>query len=212
MRSNFERWGRICGVVVGGVLLLQCATNPATGRRQISLIGEGREIEMGRESDEEISTSMGLYDDEALSAYVDSVGQRLAVTSERAHLKWTFRVIDDAAVNAFALPGGYVYVTRGILAHLNSEAELAGVIGHEIGHVTGRHSVNQLSKAQLGGLILGVALAPLDQGAAAVAAAYWRVATAATLILAGGLAVTLMQPGWHADWRGETDTKEVRSR
>jgi len=143
-------------LVVGAVVLLHCATNPATGKKQISLIGEGREIEMGREAAKEISASMGLYDDDALSAYVDSVGQRLAATSERSHLTWTFRVVDDAAVNAFALPGGYIYVTRGILAHLNSEAELAGVLGHEIGHVTGRHSVNRLSKAQLGGLVLGV--------------------------------------------------------
>jgi predicted Zn-dependent protease len=119
-----------------------CATNPATGRSQLALIGESQEIQMGREADAEIAASMGLYPDEALQSYVATLGRRLSQDSERPGLPWTFRVLDDATVNAFALPGGYVYVTRGILAHLDSEAELAGVLGHEIGHVTARHSVN----------------------------------------------------------------------
>ena len=80
------------------------------------------------------------------------VGAKLAADSERPNLPWTFRVVDDASVNAFALPGGFIYVTRGILTHLNSEAELAAVLGHEIGHVTARHSVSQMSKQQLAGL------------------------------------------------------------
>ena len=76
------------------------------------------------------------------------LGQRLAAASERPHLSWSFTVIDDPTVNAFALPGGFIYVTRGIMAHLSSEAELVGVLGHEIGHVTARHGANQMSKAQ----------------------------------------------------------------
>ena len=130
-------------------LLTACALNPATGKRQLSLIGEAQEVEMGRETDPTIRRTFGTYDDGELQAYVERVGQRLAAVSERPELDWHFQLLDDTTVNAFAVPGGYVYVTRGILAQLDSEAELAGVLGHEIGHVTARHSVNQLSKAQL---------------------------------------------------------------
>src|SRR4029077_11251164 len=94
--------------------------------------------------------------------WIQQFGARLAATSERPNLPWTFHVVDDPVVNAFALPGGYIYVTRGILAHLTSEAELAGVVGHEIGHVTARHSVSQMSKQQLAqmGLAIGSIASP----------------------------------------------------
>jgi predicted Zn-dependent protease len=138
------------------LLLVQCATNPATGKRQLSLISEAQEIAMGREADQQVVAQYGLYPDEEMQRYVNEIGQRLAATSERPHLPWTFRVVDDPVVNAFALPGGFIYITRGILAHMSSEAELVGVLGHEIGHVTGRHGVNQMSKAQLAQLGLGV--------------------------------------------------------
>jgi predicted Zn-dependent protease len=137
--------------------LAACATNPATGGRQLILISESREIEMGREYDRDIAGSIGLYADSSLQRYMQQFGARLAATSERPNLPWSFRVADDPVVNAFAIPGGFIYVTRGILAHLNSEAELAGVVGHEIGHVTARHSVSQMSKQQLAqvGLAIG---------------------------------------------------------
>jgi predicted Zn-dependent protease len=135
-----------------------CAVNPATGQREISLVGEAQEIQMGQEADREITAATGLYDNASLQSYVSQVGVALARTSERPNLPWTFRVVDDAAVNAFALPGGYIYVTRGILAYMGSEAELAGVLGHEIGHVTARHSVQQISRAQLANLGLGVGM------------------------------------------------------
>ena len=144
---------------LGLALLAGCSVNPATGERQLTLISESREIQMGRQSDEEVVESLGLYPDEDLQAYVDRIGRDLAAVSERPDLPWTFRVVDDPVVNAFALPGGFIYVTRGILAHLNSEAELAGVLGHEIGHVTGRHAVERLSKAQLAQIGLGVGMA-----------------------------------------------------
>lgn len=127
-----------------------CAINPATGKRQLMLVSEQSEIEIGAQNDRAVVAQMGIYEYPELQQYVDGIGQELAARSERAHLDWTFRVVDDPIVNAFALPGGYIYVTRGILAHLNSEAELASVIGHEIGHVTARHGANQMSKAQLG--------------------------------------------------------------
>ena len=154
-----------------------CATNPATGERQLSLIGEGQEIAMGRQSDPEIIASMGLYPDEAVQQYVNQLGQRLAASSERPDLPWTFRVIDDPTVNAFAVPGGFIYVTRGLMSHLTSEAQLAGVIGHEIGHVTARHSVNQLSKQQLAqiGLGIGMILSPTLQQFGNVAGAGLQV-------------------------------------
>ena len=138
--------------------VVACSVNPATGERQLTLISESQEIQMGRDADQEISAQLGLYPDEAAQAYVSVLGKELAAKSERPHLPWTFRLVDDPIVNAFALPGGYIYVTRGIMAHLNSEAELVGVLGHEIGHVTGRHSVERLSKAQLANVGLGVGM------------------------------------------------------
>ncbi|MEM8934210.1 MAG: M48 family metallopeptidase, partial [Acidobacteriota bacterium] len=139
-----------------------CATNPATGRSQLNLYSEAQEIQIGQQADPQIVAQHGLYDDPELARYVDRIGQGLAANSERPGLPWTFRVLDDPVVNAFALPGGYIYVTRGILAHMNSEAELAAVLGHEIGHVTGQHGVNRMSKAQFAqiGIGVGAILAP----------------------------------------------------
>jgi predicted Zn-dependent protease len=139
-----------------------CATNPATGHKQLSFYGEEAELSMGRAADAEIVDSVGLYDDEALGEYVRDVGERLAATSERPYLPWHFQVLDDPSVNAFALPGGYVYVTRGILAELGSEAELAAVLGHEIGHVTARHSLHRQSQQMLAVAGVGVAAVLLD--------------------------------------------------
>lgn len=139
-----------------------CATNPATGKREFSLMSEAQEIAMGQQADPEIRKEMGVVSDARLQQYVDGVARRLAASTERPSLPWTFTVVDAAAVNAFALPGGYIYLTRGILAHLNSEAELAGVLGHEIAHVTARHSAAQYSKQTAGslGLLLGQIFVP----------------------------------------------------
>jgi predicted Zn-dependent protease len=147
---------------VGLAAAAACAANPATGKRQLNLYSEAQEIAMGREADAQIVAQLGLVDDPALQAWVNGIGQRLAARSERPNLPWSFKVVDDPVVNAFALPGGFLYVTRGILGHLKSEAELAAVLGHEIGHVTAQHGVNQMSKAQLatGGLMVGMILAP----------------------------------------------------
>ena len=117
---------------------------------------------MGQEADPEIVAMFGLYDDAQLQQLVAELGASLAATSERPNLPWTFRVVDDPIVNAFALPGGFIYVSRGILAHFDSEAQLVSVLGHEIGHVTARHSASQITKQQLAqvGLGVGVILAP----------------------------------------------------
>ena len=143
-------------------LLQSCAVNPVTGQRQFVLFTESQEIEMGRQADQDISASLGVYDDPELAAWMDDMGQRMAADSERPDLPWTFRILDDPTINAFALPGGYIYLTRGILTHRNSDAELAGIVGHEIGHVTARHGITRVSRAQLAqvGLGLGMILAP----------------------------------------------------
>jgi predicted Zn-dependent protease len=107
---------------------------------------------MGRESDPAIIEQYGLYGDSAVTHYVDSVGQKLGSVSHLSTLGWHFRVLDSPVVNAFAIPGGYIYITRGILAYLNSEAQLAGVLGHEIGHVTARHSAQQITRSEIAGV------------------------------------------------------------
>lgn len=135
-----------------------CATNPATGERELSLVSESQEIAMGKAAAEEVRQTVGLYDAPALQQYVSEIGQRLAASSERPDLPWAFAVVDDPAVNAFALPGGFIYVTRGLLAHLENEAQLVAVLGHEIGHVTARHSANRITKAQLATIGLGIGI------------------------------------------------------
>lgn len=129
-----------------------CATNPVTGRKDVVTISESQEVEIGRKAHAEVLQQYGRYEDEVLQQYVNDLGQRIAKASHRPGLQYTFTVLDSAEVNAFALPGGYVYITRGIMAYLNSEAELAAVVGHEIGHVTARHSVRQQSGATAAGV------------------------------------------------------------
>lgn len=135
--------------------------NPATGKLQLDLLGEPTEIRYGMDADAALSAQIGLYPDEALQAWVAELGAELAAASERPHLPWTFRVLDDETVNAFAVPGGHVYVTRGLLAHLQHTDELVAVLGHEVGHVAARHSVTQLSRGALLGVGVG-AVSVLD--------------------------------------------------
>jgi predicted Zn-dependent protease len=130
-------------------MLASCATNPATGKRELSLIGEGQEVSMGQEGAKAAAAQMGVYPDSAVQRYVSSLGMAIATHSERPNLPWSYTVVDDPIVNAFALPGGPVFISRGILGYMNSEAQLVSVLGHETGHVTARHSVSQMSKQQL---------------------------------------------------------------
>jgi predicted Zn-dependent protease len=120
-----------------------CTTNPVSGKKQPSLMSEEREIATGRKFDPKIRKQYGVYDDPELQAYVTRIGKKLAAQSHRPNLVYRFTVLDSPQVNAFALPGGYIYITRGLMAYLNSEAELAAVLGHEIGHVTAKHAVRQ---------------------------------------------------------------------
>lgn len=155
-RRPFSACLPIAAMLLAGAALTHCAKNPVTGKRQLVLISEQQEIAVGRESHPEVLAEFGKVEEAELQGYVSAVGVRLAGDSERPDLPWTFTVVDSPVVNAFALPGGYIYLTREILAYMNDEAELAGVLGHEIGHVTARHAVTRLSKAQLVGLGLGL--------------------------------------------------------
>jgi len=133
-----------------------CARNPVTGKSELSLVSESQEIQMGQEGAKEVAQTIGFYDDAKVQSYVAEIGKRMAAQSERPNLPWEFHVVDDASINAFAIPGGFIYVTRGLMGSINTEAELATVVGHEIAHVTNRHSVQQISKAQLAQLGLGI--------------------------------------------------------
>jgi predicted Zn-dependent protease len=142
--------------LAGTAFTVACSTNPATGKSQLTLVSESQEIAMGRQSDSGGVQQMGLVQDQAVQNYIRSIGTKLSQVSERPQLEWTYRVVDDPVVNALAIPGGFVYITRGILGYLNNEAQLAGVMGHETGHVTARHSVEQISRSQLAQLGLGI--------------------------------------------------------
>jgi predicted Zn-dependent protease len=153
MARTIERIGWVACIA----LLAGCATNPVSGKRELSLVSSAQEEQMGKEGYAAAVQEYGVYEDPKLQAYVDSVGQSLAKHSHLPNIKWTFTLLDDPTVNAFAMPGGYIYITRGIMAHLNSEAQLAGVMGHEIGHVTARHSAARITQQEIAGLGLGVA-------------------------------------------------------
>jgi predicted Zn-dependent protease len=133
--------------------LAGCARNPVTGGADVTMTTEKGEIEQGRKAHEQVIRFYGVYEDQGLQDYVNEIGQNLARLSHRPDLEWHFTVVDAEDINAFALPGGYIYITRGIMAYLNSEAELAAVLGHEIGHVTARHSVRQQSQNLLTGIL-----------------------------------------------------------
>ena len=153
--------------LLSALLLVGCGSkvvNPVTGRAERTVMDEASEVAEGAKAHQQVLAEYGVLANPRLQAYVNDVGQRLAAQSHRANLKWTFTVLDSPEVNAFALPGGYVYITRGIMAYLDSEAELAGVVGHEIGHVTARHGAQRATRQQHAGLgvlaaaVLGVAL------------------------------------------------------
>lgn len=188
MSSNANRrrpaWCVPAALSLAFVALAACTTNPATGRNSFTgFMSPEQELQIGAEEHPKIlATFGGAYDDAGIAAYVDEVGQRLARNSDLPELKFTFTVLDSSIVNAFALPGGYVYVSRGLLALARNEAELAGVLAHEIGHVTARHSAQRYSQTVIAGLganVLGVVVgAPAGQlaqlGAASYLSAYSR--------------------------------------
>ena len=150
LRASLSPWLLLILLLAG--LVAGCATNPVTGKQDFVLMSEAEEINLGRKYNQQIIKEIPPYANRELDAYIDQVGQRVARSSDRPQLHYHFTLLDSPEVNAFALPGGYIYLYRGLLAYLNSEAELAAVLGHEIGHVTARHSVRQQSATTVTGL------------------------------------------------------------
>ncbi|MEJ7823368.1 MAG: M48 family metalloprotease [Chitinophagaceae bacterium] len=143
-------------------LFSNCARNPVTGKSQVVLMSEAQEISMGKEADPQIVAQFGLYQDKSLQDYISQKGKQMVAISHRPNINYEFKILDSEVLNAFATPGGYVYFTRGIMAHFNNEAQFAGVLGHETGHITARHSVSQQRNAMLGqfGIIAGAVISP----------------------------------------------------
>ncbi|MBN1153392.1 M48 family metalloprotease [candidate division KSB1 bacterium] len=139
--------------------VISCAVNPVTGKREFMLLTESDEIALGAQTDAEIIATYGLYEDAELTNYISTMGRKMGLVTHRPTLDYSFKILDTPVVNAFAVPGGFVYFTRGIMAYLNDEAELAGVMAHELGHVNARHSAQSYSKSQLAQLGLGIGAA-----------------------------------------------------
>ena len=153
MKFYFKQTFLELSVVLMLLMLASCSTNPVSGKQDFVTMSESQEIQLGNRYHQEIIKQYPLYDNPQLQAYIDEIGQRLAANSHRSHLDFKFYLVDSPQVNAFAVPGGHIYITRGIMAYMQDEAQLAGVIGHEIGHVTARHSVRQNAQAQLSDIL-----------------------------------------------------------
>jgi predicted Zn-dependent protease len=136
------------------VAVISCAVNPVTGKKQIMLMSEAQEVQLGLSYHPQVMATFGEYSDPELQAFVQAKGTEMGKISHRPNLEYHVKVVDSPVVNAFAVPGGYIYLTRGIMANLNNEAEFMGVLGHEMGHIAARHSVSQQTKQQLGTLLL----------------------------------------------------------
>ena len=146
---------RLVSWVAVAVLLAGCGAtvqNPVTGQKERTVLDEKAELALGQREHQQVLQEYPVYAHAGVQAYVNALGQRLAKLSHRSDLEWHFTVLDSPEINAFALPGGFVYITRGIMAYLDSEAELAGVMGHEIGHVTARHGAQRATRQQDAGL------------------------------------------------------------
>ncbi len=157
MKKRINLFSLLAVIMVSVMMLVQCAVNPVTGKKEFMLLSESAEIGLGKEVDRGIRQEYGIYNDPGLNAYVAAVGQKLAPHTHRSHLQYHFAILDTPVQNAFAAPGGYIYITRGLLAMMNNEAELAAVLGHELGHVNARHSARAFSRNIL--LTIGLAVA-----------------------------------------------------
>ncbi|UCH97336.1 MAG: M48 family metalloprotease [Candidatus Aminicenantes bacterium] len=157
--NKYFRITHVILIILTAVLLVQsgCAVNPVTGKKEIMLISESMEIQMGKEIDQGLRRQYGIYDDPQLNVYIDQIGQQMVPHCHRPHLQYHFAILDTPVENAFAAPGGYIYITRGLMAMINSEAELATIIGHELGHVNARHSARQMTRSIL--FTVGIVLA-----------------------------------------------------
>ena len=167
---------KLTGLLVTFSLLAACAGNPATGGANIVLSSQSSEIATGREMYEKMMAEGAAYDDKAMQDYVNRIGQSLVANSHDDDLAFTFTVLDSPDINAFATPGGYIYVNRGLMVYLDSEAELAGVMAHEIGHITARHAARQQTANVTNGVL--ATMAYILTGSADVADASTMAGTA----------------------------------
>jgi predicted Zn-dependent protease len=145
---------RIFSFLLAFTLILSCAVNPVTGKKQLMLMSEDQEAQLGLSYDPQVVATFGEYQTVSLLPFIQGKETEMGKVSHRPNIEYHVRILDSPVVNAFAVPGGYIYLTRGILAQLNNEAELMGILGHEMGHIAARHSVSQQSKQQLGQLLL----------------------------------------------------------
>jgi predicted Zn-dependent protease len=204
---------KIFSTVLASCLLASCGTptvNPVTGQTERSVMSEEAEIAEGAKGHAEVLKEYGAYNNAAVQSYVNALGQKLAAQSHRANLQWHFTVLDSPEINAFALPGGYVYVTRGIMAYLDSEADLAGVMGHEIGHVTARHGAQRATRQQNAGLgvlaasVLGMVLESQGVSGAGQLASQASQTAAAGYIASYGREQELQADGLGAEYLART--------
>jgi predicted Zn-dependent protease len=186
------------GLILVCLLFLSgCAVNPVTGRNELALmnVSTQQEIELGGKSYGQALQKMGgVYPDQALNRYVDQIGQRLAKNSHRPELKYQFKVLNNSSPNAFALPGGFIAITRGLLLSIENEAQLAAVLGHEIGHVTARHSVQEMQRSSL-----------LNAGAGLVGALAGDSGYSGLANQIGGLTANLLSKRYSRDQEFEAD-------
>lgn len=168
---------RLSAALCAAWLLVSCAHNKATGGTDVVLSTQKGEIEESRRYYDEITRYYGIYEDQALQEYVDAVGQRVARASDLPDMEWHFVVLDDGSINAFTTGGGYVYLFRGLLTYLNSEAELAAVIGHEIAHVVARHPARGATKSAAASILTIAAIvltgSPVVADLASIGSAAW---------------------------------------
>ncbi len=157
-----KRFLHICSLFLLSMGISGCSTNPATGENQFTaLMSPQQEVQVGAQEHAKIMKQYGVYDDEKVQAYIDRVGEKVVQYTERPEVDYKFFLLDSPIVNAFALPGGYVYLTRGLLSLSNSEAEMAAVLAHETGHITARHSAERYSRGvatSVGATLLSAAL------------------------------------------------------
>ncbi|MBT5031896.1 MAG: M48 family metalloprotease [Proteobacteria bacterium] len=190
---------KVC-VLLAALAIQACATNPVTGRSDFVMMSEQQEVNLGKSYHQQILKEYSIYEAPGLQAYVDRIGQDLATNSHRPQLDWTFTLLDSPEVNAFATPGGYVYITRGIMAYMQDEADLAGVIGHEIGHVTARHGVRQQAQSTLAGI--GTAAVAVATGSGELANLTSQLSTA--MVRGYGRTYELQSDGLGAEYLAHT--------
>lgn len=153
---NINHWLGLSVLSFSIAFLTGCSVNPVSGKKELVMMSEQQEVSLGAGLHKQVLKKYKVYNNPSLQAYVNQIGQVLAKQSHRRDLQFHFTVVDDPSINAFALPGGYIYITRGLMAYLNSEGELAGVLGHEIGHVTARHSARQQTRDTLTNVLASV--------------------------------------------------------